>query len=106
MNPVTITMPLDLSADMIRAVRSHPTTCTEDKEEEHRRIGWLMCAWDVLVANREVSADGVVVPLEAIQWLMGEIGEFEPSDECNAHPEGYKRPQFWWRSEFRKRAGL
>ena len=106
MKAVTLTLPLQLSADQLRAVRLHPTTSTEDKEEEHRRIGWLLCAWDVLVANRESSADGVVVPLEALQWLMGERGDFEPSDEGHALPEGYKRPSFWWRSEFKKRAGL
>lgn len=106
MKPVTVTLPLALTADMLRAVRLHPTTSTEDKEEEHRRIGWLLCAWDVIVAQRETPADGVVVPLEALQWLMGERGEFEPSVEGSAEPAGYKRPQFWWRSEFKKRASL
>ena len=67
MTPVTITMPLELTAEMLRAVRLHPTTSTEDKEEEHRRIGWLLCAWDVLAAQRETPADGVVVPLDALQ---------------------------------------
>lgn len=51
-NEVTVTMPLALTADMLRAVRQHPTTSTEDREEEHRRIGWLLCAWDVLTALR------------------------------------------------------
>lgn len=106
MEPVTVTLPLALTADMLRAVRLHPTTSTEDKEEEHRRIGWLLCAWDVIVAQRVTPADGVVVPLEALRWLMGEVGEFEPADAHMPQPEGYKRPQFWWRSEFKKRAGL
>lgn len=106
MAKVTVTMPLALTADMLRAVRQHQTTSTEDKEEEHRRIGWLLCAWDVLVAQRVAPADGVVVPLEALQWLMGERGDFEPADAHMPQPDGYKRPPFWWRSEFKKRAGL
>ena len=106
MKPVTVNLPLTPTADMLRAVRMHPTTSTEDKEEEHRQIGWLLCAWDVIVAQREAPADGVVVPLDALRWLMGELGEFEPSDAREAMPDGYKRPQFWWRSEFKKRAGL
>lgn len=52
MAEVTVTMPMALTGDMLRAVRQHPTTSTEDKEEEHRRIGWLLCAWDVLVTHR------------------------------------------------------
>lgn len=62
MNPVTVTMPLALSQEMLRAVKEHDTTKTEDRDEWHRRLGWLLCAWDVLVEHRrqppedEVSA--------------------------------------------------
>ncbi len=106
-NEVKVTMPLVLTLEMIRAVRDHDTTSTDDRDEWHRRLGWLICAWDVLVEHRAVpGSDSVVVPREALEWLLGERGEFDPSDECQAQPEGYKRPQFWWRSEFRKRAGL
>jgi hypothetical protein len=52
MTEVTVTMPLALTGEMLRAVRQHPTTSTDDKEEEHRRIGWLLCAWDVLKEKR------------------------------------------------------
>ena len=52
MAEVTVTMPIALTSDMLRAVRQHPTTSTEDKEEEYRRIGWLLCAWDVLTEMR------------------------------------------------------
>jgi hypothetical protein len=106
MKPVTVSLPLALTADMLRAVRQHPTTSTDDKEEEHRRIGWLLCAWDVIVAQRETQADGVVVPLEALQWLMGEVGDFEPPDAHLPQPTGHKLPTYWWRSEFQRRAGL
>lgn len=56
-NEVTVTMPLALTADMLRAVRLHPTTSTQDKDEEHRRMGWLLCAWDVLVEHRFAPQD-------------------------------------------------
>lgn len=52
MSPVAVRLPLELTAEMLRAVRTHPTTSTEDKEEEHRRIGWLLCAWDVILEHR------------------------------------------------------
>lgn len=105
-NEVTVTMPLALTPEMIRAVRDHDTTATEDREEWHRRLGWLICAWDVLVEHRLMPGDGVVVPRDALEWLLGERGEFKPSDAHMPQPEGYKRPEFWWRGEFRKRAGL
>ena len=40
----------------------------------------------------------VIVPREALEWLNGEAGTFEP-------PPG-ARGKFWWRSEFRRRAKL
>lgn len=106
MKPVTVTMPMELTADMLRAVKNHETTKTEDRDEWHRRLGWLLCAWDVLVQARPPLGDVVPVPREALEWLMGERGEFEPSDARLPQPHGYKRPQFWWRSEFKERAGL
>lgn len=42
-------MPVELTGDLIRAVRQHPDTRVEDKDEENVRIGWLICAWDVLI---------------------------------------------------------
>lgn len=46
-----ISLPRHLTPSMLAAVRSDPTTSVEDKDEEHRRIGWLLCAWDVIVAS-------------------------------------------------------
>lgn len=49
--------------------------------------------------GRELGREGyVIVPKEAIAWLDGEDGTFEP-------PPG-ARGKFWWRSEFRRRANL
>jgi hypothetical protein len=106
MKPVTVTMPLELTPEMMRAVRDDPTTKAEDWETWHQRLGWLLCAWDVMLKARPPLGDVVPVPREALEWLMGERGEFEPRDANQPQPEGYKRPQFWWRSEFMERAGL
>jgi hypothetical protein len=53
---VTVTLPMTLTTEILRAVRQHPTTSIDDKEEEHRRIGWLQCAWDVIVTHRVTLA--------------------------------------------------
>lgn len=47
--PVSITFPIELSSDMLRAVMHDPMTSSDEKEEAYARIGWLICAWDVLV---------------------------------------------------------
>jgi hypothetical protein len=52
MQAVTVTMPLTLTGEMLAAVREDPTTKVEDREAWHTRLGWLICAWDVLVAHR------------------------------------------------------
>jgi hypothetical protein len=62
MDEVLVIMPRDLTPDMLRAVRKNPLTSCEDKDEENRRIGWLMCAWDVLVESR---TSGVMEALPA-----------------------------------------
>lgn len=58
---LTVTMPLHLTTGMLRAVREHPTTSVEDKEEWYVRLGWLICAWDVLVKSRLPAEPGVVL---------------------------------------------
>lgn len=109
MSEVLRYMPVELTSDLLRAVREHPTTSVEDKEEWYARCGWLICAWDVLqeeVAKRPKNRDAVPVPAEALQWLFGEVGTFEPANAGQPQPEGYKRPTYWWRGEFRRRSGL
>jgi hypothetical protein len=52
MDEVVVTMPLQLTREMIQAVRDNPTTKVEDLDEWYTRLGWLICAWDVLVEHR------------------------------------------------------
>lgn len=42
---VTVDMPLHLTRDMIEAVKNDPMTSVEDKDEWHKRLGWLICAY-------------------------------------------------------------
>jgi hypothetical protein len=79
-NPVTVTMPLELTSDMLRAVREHDTTKTEDRDEWHRRLGWLLCAWDLLVAHRLPPGDVVEVPVEPTAALLRPFHECPPEE--------------------------
>lgn len=63
-NEVTVTMPLALTPEMIRAVRDHETTKTDDRDEWHRRLGWLLCAWDVILEQRRNTPNLNVVDLD------------------------------------------
>lgn len=49
---VTIAMPLQLSTEMIREVRENALTRVDDPEQWYVRLGWLICAYDVLVNGR------------------------------------------------------
>lgn len=55
MTPVTIPMPLGLTPELIRAVREHPTTAIADQEQWYTRLGWLICAYDVLLESQRLS---------------------------------------------------
>ena len=46
---VRVTMPLAPTAQMLRAVRSNPLTECEDKDQMNVRIGWLICAYEVMI---------------------------------------------------------
>lgn len=47
----TITLPYELPAEVLRAIRRHDLTAIEDKDAMDTRIGWLLCAWDVIVEH-------------------------------------------------------
>lgn len=49
MSEVTVSMPLNITPEMIRAIRINEATACNDTEEMHRRIGWLLCAYELMV---------------------------------------------------------
>lgn len=49
---VCVLMPLALSPRMITAVREDPTTKAENWEDWHAKLGWLICAYDVMLEAR------------------------------------------------------
>jgi len=53
-----VVLPRELTPQMLRAVRQHPSTQVDDADELNRRIGWLLCAWDVILAYRETLNEG------------------------------------------------
>jgi hypothetical protein len=52
MEEVTVSMPLHLTHDLIKAVRNNDLTKCENKDEMNTRIGWLICAYDAMVEQR------------------------------------------------------
>jgi len=51
-NEVTVNMPLHLTKEMMDAVKDHPFTSFEDKEKWHEHLGWLICAYDIIIEQR------------------------------------------------------
>ena len=77
MSEVTVTMPLELTFEMMRAVRDDPTACIADRDAWHARLGWLMCAWDVLVQYRRMPG----IPDRAIQPPLTPTQRTNPEDK-------------------------
>lgn len=50
--PIAVLMPLNMTSEMMRAVRDHPFTKCETLEEWYAKLGWLICAYDVLIDHR------------------------------------------------------
>ena len=53
---VTVAMPLQLTPEMMRAVRDDALTKAASPEEWHARLGWLICAYEVLIRVRTTGA--------------------------------------------------
>lgn len=49
-------MSISITPAMIKAVRQHPTTAVDDREEWYSRLGWLISAYDVLVSMHLLDA--------------------------------------------------
>ena len=58
---------------------------------------------DELVALLAEMEDEQIRLRSAIEWALGENGDFEPPHEETAN---VKQGKYWWRSELRSRAGL
>lgn len=46
---VRVSMPLTISSAMLEAVKRDPLTACDDLETWYARLGWLICAYEVLV---------------------------------------------------------
>ena len=82
---VTISMPLVLTPEMLRAVQEHETTKTDDREEWHRRLGWLMCAWDVLAEHRRDPFSKPPNLDPVIAWLENGCDPKEAANELRGY---------------------
>jgi hypothetical protein len=80
---VTVMMPLALTPEMIRAVRDHKTTKTDDQDESNRRIGWLLSAWDVLIEHR-IPLANFNVEICGPSALVDDKGNFVGQVICSA----------------------
>lgn len=79
----------DKLAEVIRALKKADPQATEEKANPCGRSGPVG------------SAPCVAVPQDVWDWLMGENGDFEPTEEQKTSAFGPGR--YWWRSELRKR---
>ena len=85
MTEVTVTMPMSLTPEMLRAVREDPTTSVDGWEEWHTRLGWLMCAWDVLVQHRRSPFNKPLNLEPVIAWLEAGCDPKEAANELRMY---------------------
>ena len=69
-NELCIVMPAELTARMLRALWQDETTKCADKDKMYERIGWLICAWDVLVRVREEEDPFAFIGLDELGELV------------------------------------
>lgn len=70
MSEVTVKMPVALTPELTRAVRDHQTTRAENWETWHTKLGWLICAYDVLIAARCAQS----APQPEVTWTPTDDG--------------------------------
>lgn len=80
MSEITVKLPATLTRDMICAVRDDPTTKAEDWETWQARLGWLVCAWEVLLRHRLVD-DPASAERSRIASLLRQRGQEELARE-------------------------
>lgn len=49
---VTVQMPIEITAALIRAVKNDPLCTFEDKDVMNTYIGWLVCAYEAMARAR------------------------------------------------------
>jgi len=84
MTEVTITMPLQLTREMTEAVR-HDPLCGVADELWHARLGWLICAWDVLVQHRRDPFSKPPILEPVIAWLENGCDPKEAAKELRIY---------------------
>ncbi len=52
----TVQVSLTFTPELLDVLRNHPSTKVDDLDEWHRRIGWLVCVWDVIVEHQAAAA--------------------------------------------------
>ena len=81
MKEVTVTMPLTLTPEMVRAVREDPL-CQVEGEQWHARLGWLICAWDALVSKRmpaPMPDEALRLAVDLTRADLGPTGDNRPA---------------------------
>lgn len=89
-------------AKLIPVIEAHITRGKGVEGDVYRGVTQYFSPDGTLLAEVDPCPheDKVLVPKAALQWLFGEVGTFE------APNDGKKHGAFWWRSEFKRRAGL
>ena len=49
---ITVDMPLQLTREMITAIKESPLTGFHNTEKWHEHLGWLICAYDIIIEQR------------------------------------------------------
>jgi hypothetical protein len=86
MSEVTVMMPLQLTREMMQAVRRDPF-CSVDDELWHTRLGWLICAWDVLVQHRREPFSKPPNLEPVIAWLENGCDPKEAAKELRIYQD-------------------
>lgn len=55
---VYLRVPLHLTPELIAAVRHHPDTACETTDEWHKKLGWLICAYEAIAQEIQFPTAG------------------------------------------------
>lgn len=75
-------IPRQLTPEMIRAVRNSPLTNVADPDEWHVRLGWLICALDVIGETAKAPDAGRTIVEPCVEGVAPHVMHFNrPDDE-------------------------